>query len=310
MTPRTRAIVTITLTAIGVLALIAAIIYAVTSHGRGSDDQPTDASQSTAAASSDDSLDPVADEQSTAPPTEYPAETDEDDADAPATVLAAQRFLPAYTNAKGDDKAWIKGLASLTTPDMLVSVRTSDRAAAKLLAGATLETSGQDLLVVKDGKTVAALELTQMPTDSDEGGDPEDAPWVISGIDFADPPKDTALPLPRNASQALGTTVQPAVTALLAQPAGLSDKDRTAQVKSAFTDPKHAVKTKRAAGTKDRVVTGNVQDAQITVHDDKSLDVTSTMPWKVDGTDKVQWATYTIQVSRAKDGSWTATDAQ
>src|SRR5699024_3616925 len=102
---------------------------------------------------------------------------------------------------------------------------------------------------------------------------------------------------------------QPAVATVLAQPGGLTDKDRAAQISAGFTDADEALDIKRAAGPDKRITMGNIHDVQLGTDQHGNLTPTVVVPWQIDGEALVQRTTLTLTLTRDNAGTWAAVDA-
>ncbi|WP_246958306.1 hypothetical protein [Brachybacterium sp. Marseille-Q7125] len=193
---------------------------------------------------------------------------------------------------------------------MLASLATSDREIAASLAGAQLDQpQGATVPVAVGGETIAHITLVQIPND-DHGEITEDSPWTVEAIDLLAPPENTALPLAVNSSRQIAAALQPSLAAVITQPAGLTDEDRTEMISAGFTDPDLAYDIPRGAGPEERIVMGNVHDVQLTATSNGDLAATVVVPWVIDNGENVaQWTTLTVTLTRADDGTWTAADA-
>lgn len=226
----------------------------------------------------------------------------------PGIQQDAADFLTAYTS-DADDEAWTKALTPLTTPELLASLATSDRGVATSLAGATVgEPQGSQVPVRNGADTIATLHLVQVPED-DEGIIAEDTPWQVAYVDLSSPPEATALPLSTLTNREIAAAIQPALATVLAQPGGLTDEDRAAQISEGFTDADQALTIKRAAGPDKRITMGNIHDVQLSTDEHGNLTATVVVPWQIDGDAMVQWTTLTVILTRDDAGTWAAVDA-
>lgn len=227
---------------------------------------------------------------------------------APGIQQDAADFLAAYSS-DADEAAWTKALTPLATPEMLASLTTSDRGVAASLAGTTVgEPQGSQVPVRNGADTIATLHLVQVP-ENDEGAITEDTPWQVSHIDFTSPPEATALPLSSLSNREIAAAIQPAVATVLAQPGGLTDQDRAAQISAGFTDADEALDIKRAAGPDKRITMGNIHDVQLGTDQHGNLTATVVAPWQIDGETLAQWTTLTVTLTRDDAGTWAAVDA-
>ena len=133
--------------------------------------------------------------------------------------------------------------------------------------------------------------------------------WQVSHIDFTSPPEATALPLSSLSNREIAAAIQPAVATVLAQPGGLTDKDRAAQISAGFTDADEALDIKRAAGPDKRITMGNIHDVQLGTDQHGNLTATVVAPWQIDGETLAQWTTLTVTLTRDDAGTWAAVDA-
>ena len=226
----------------------------------------------------------------------------------PGIQQQAADFLTAYTSDT-DDGAWTKALTPLATPTLFASLTTSDRGVATSLAGSRVgEPQGSQVPVLNGADTIATLHLVQVPED-DEGIITEDTPWQVAYVDLTSPPEETALPLSTLTNREIATAIQPALATVLAQPGGLTDEDRAAQISEGFTDADQALTIKRAAGPDKRITMGNIHDVQLSTDEHGNLTATVVVPWQIDGDAMVQWTTLTVTLTRDDAGSWAAVDA-
>lgn len=240
--------------------------------------------------------------------TSAPEATTPADDPTPGIQQDAADFLTAYTSG-ADDEAWTKALTPLTTPEFLASLATSDRGVATSLTGATVgEPQGSQIPVHNGADTIATLHLVQVPED-DEGIITEDTPWQVAYVDLTSPPEATALPLSTLTNREIAAAIQPALATVLAQPGGLTDEDRAAQISEGFTDADQALTIKRAAGPDKRITMGNIHDVQLSTDEHGNLTATVVVPWQIDGDAMVQWTTLTVTLTRDDAGTWAAVDA-
>ncbi|GAB2546297.1 hypothetical protein [Brachybacterium huguangmaarense] len=222
----------------------------------------------------------------------------------------ASAFIAAIASTT-DPAARQQALAPLTAPELLASITSSDQEAlTRALDGAQPGTAKDGTIpLMRDGKQVAILATQTAPRDDEESGALTGDPVVVTGIDLTDAPKDVALPLGTDATTEIAKVAQPAMTALIAQPGGLTDADRAKQITDAFTHPETALTIPRVGTEEQRVITGNVQDPQLGVDEQGQLTLTAVMAWRVDGTTDTQWASHTITLERGPRGTWVPRDA-
>ncbi|GAB4097665.1 hypothetical protein GCM10028787_31400 [Brachybacterium horti] len=281
--------------------VVAALISSALSGGGG----PLGAATTPPTATTPSATTPPAD---AATPTEGGGTASSSDALEPGIQQDAADFLAAYTS-DSDDQAWVEALTPVATPELLASLVTSDRDFARSLAGTTVgDPQSSTVPVLSGGDTIAKIHLVQIAED-DEGAITDASPWQVDYIDFTDPPEGTALPLSSISDREISAALQPVLATVLAQPGGLTDEARTAQIADAFTDPKEAVKIPRGAGSDKRITMGNVHDVQLATDENGNLTATVTVPWQIDGDPLAQWTTLTVTLSRDDAGSWTAVDA-
>lgn len=227
---------------------------------------------------------------------------------APGIQQEAANFLDAYSGDSSDSD-WIKALTPLTTPEMLASLTTSDRDVAQSLAGAKVgDPQSSQVPVLNGGETVAAIHLVQIP-EGDQGIITEATPWQVNYIDFTEAPEGAALPLSKTSDREIAAAIQPALASVLAQPGGLTDKDREAQITESFIDADEALKIKRNAGPDKRITMGNLHDVQLSTDEAGNLVAIAVIPWVVDGEPTAQWTTLAVTLGRGSAGNWVAVDA-
>ncbi|MDN6301436.1 MAG: hypothetical protein L0J57_00085 [Brachybacterium sp.] len=220
----------------------------------------------------------------------------------------AADFLAAYTGDDSDSD-WIEALTPLTTPEMLASLATSDRGVAQSFAGAKVgDPQSSQVPVLNGGETVATIHLVQIP-EGDQGIITEATPWHVNYIDFTAAPEGAALPLSKTSDREIATAIQPALASVLAQPGGLTDKDRKAQIAESFTDADEALTIKRNAGPDQRITMGNLHDVQLGTDEEGNLVAVVVVPWVIDGEPTAQWTTLTVTLGRGSAGNWVAVDA-
>lgn len=297
MTPKTRARVTI---AAALVLLVAGIItLAVLITRPSSTTSTTSAAPSHTLATTSSSDDATS---STSPPASSGPQVD--------PQATASAFIAAIASTT-DPAARQQALAPLTAPELLASITSSDQEAlTRALDGAQPGTTKDGAIpLMRDGKQVGSLATQTAPRDDEESGALTGDPVVVTGIDLTDAPKDVALPLGTDATTEIAKVAQPAMTALIAQPGGLTDADRAQQITDAFTHPDTALPIPRVGTEEQRVITGNIQDPQLGVDEQGQLTLTAVMAWRVDGTTDTQWASHTITLERGPRGTWVPRDA-
>lgn len=297
MTPKTRARVTI---AAALVLLVAGIItLAVLITRPSSTTSTTSAAPSHTLATTSSSDDATS---STSPPASSGPQVD--------PQATASAFIAAIASTT-DPAARQQALAPLTAPELLASITSSDQEAlTRALDGAQPGTTKDGAIpLMRDGKQVGSLATQTAPRNDEESGALTGDPVVVTGIDLTDAPKDVALPLGTDATTEIAKVAQPAMTALIAQPGGLTDADRAQQITDAFTHPDTALTIPRVGTEEQRVITGNIQDPQLGVDEQGQLTLTAVMAWRVDGTTDTQWASHTITLERGPRGTWVPRDA-
>lgn len=220
----------------------------------------------------------------------------------------AQDFLTAYTG-EADDAAWLDAMAPMVTAEMRASLATTNRDAARALAGTQIGDAQDGAVpVLNGGDTIATIRLAQV-ADNEDGTLTDATPWVVTGIDYTEPPQGVALPLSSTSAYEISVAIQPTLAAVIAQPGGLTDEARAAQITEAFTEPNEALQIPRTAGPETRINMGAVHDLQLSADANGNLIATVVIPWQVDGDPVAQWTTLTVRLTRTQDGAWAAADA-
>lgn len=246
----------------------------------------------------EDSMPPAA----SSGPTEQvprPAATEtapEPTADNAATPAPVRDFIAAY--AAQD----IQQLRTVTDPGLYASLTTSD-----LQLGTA---AGTQILEVTDGSVRVGSEESgytlSYETFEDEEGGGEQA--IVTAVDFLNPPAGAALPLGGDGRTQLQQPVQQALTAVIAQPGGQSDQQRTETIQATFTAPQAAPAIPRRAGEDVSIRIGNPHQL-VATEENGTLAVRATVPYAPDGSPDVQWVTVTVLLARDENGAWAPKDA-
>lgn len=219
-----------------------------------------------------------------------------------------ETFAQVWADDSLSDKQWLAKLKPVTTPALYASLTTTDRSVATGTGHDVLRTTDTTGHVGHDDTEDYSVSLAQPVADA--AGEPDTGP-LVSGIRL---PEDTpgALPLDTDARAQLTKPTLSAFTALIAQPGGLTDKQRAQRITDTFTKPAHAKKIKRKAGEEASIRIGGIHEFSVHADDQDRLTVRATVPYAPDGhaDDDTKWQTLTITMTRTDDGAWTPQDAQ
>lgn len=219
-----------------------------------------------------------------------------------------REFIDSYADPAVSDAAWGQALAPNVAPALHASLLSSDRDLAR--------TAGHEILDVSDGRVSVGtktdvsytLEYAQLEEDHEHDGQDGAAPPIVTGIDFTDAPDGAALPLGTDGVEQVRAPVQEALTAVVAQPGGQSDKDREQLIRDTFTSPEEAVSFPRSVDDGAAVRIGNAHELVLAAEGDQ-LVVYATVPYARDGESTPTWTTVTIELTRDDTGAWTPQDA-
>lgn len=225
--------------------------------------------------------------------------------EAPSEV---QEFIDSYADPDASDAAWGQALAPNVTPALHASLLSSDRELAR--------EAGQEILDVGEGRVSVGtktdvsytLEYAQLEDDHERDGQEGASHPIITGIDFTDAHDGAALPLGTDGVEQVRAPVQEALTAVVAQPGGQSDKDREQLIRDTFTSPEEAVSIPRSVDDGAAVRIGNAHELVLAAEDDQ-LVVYATVPYARDGEGTPVWTTVTIELTRDGAGDWAPQDA-
>lgn len=224
--------------------------------------------------------------------------------DVPAEV---EDFVRTYASA-GPSAEQLAELEAVTTPALHASMATSDR---ELARGATtiLEIDETHAAIGAEDTMIYTVHFAQLDTDHEQDGDEPARSVVVTAVDFADPPEGAFLPLGSDGTEQLREPVQEALTAVVAQPGGQSDRDREALLKEVFRDPQDALSMPRVAPAGSVVRIGNAHEL-VPADEDGQLVVHATVPYEAGGDESPTWVTVTVELTRDDAGGWAPQDAR
>ena len=214
----------------------------------------------------------------------------------------AREFLAVYGDRSLSEEAWLSALEPYTAPELLASLRGSDRDLLAAAGSTVLEANDEQIVVGKPERAGFSLRIEELET-VDEG-----KIFTVRAIDWIDPPPGARLPLGSDALEQLEVPAQDAVLAVLAQPGGLSDAERMERIRKSLAAPSRAMKLPRAADPSVAVRVGAMHDLALAQEGGK-VAVCAVVPYADDGRQDAQWAAVTVTFTRAKDGSWKPDDA-
>lgn len=251
---------------------------------------------------------PTTPSQQPAPPTvDPPAPTAEDShREVPESV---RDFITAYAAVASDDAQWVESLRPLTTSALYGSLLTSDRSLALDAGEEVLEAEEGRVAVGAGGRVTYVLTYALLSAEMENDGAPQAERWVVTGIDFTAAPEGAALPLGSAGVEQLREPVQRALTAVVAQPGGMTDAQRQEAIRGTFSDPQDALGIPRAAGEETAIRIGNIHEL-VAVEEQGEFVVHATVPYAPDGEDTPEWVTVTIVLARGENGGWVPQDAR
>ncbi|UQN31806.1 hypothetical protein [Brachybacterium kimchii] len=275
-----------------VLALVAVIVVIAYLLLRPTHDEPAPATAPTSGA-------PTAQEETA--PAASTAASEPSEVEVPGVI---RKFVKSYAERSTDQDAWGDQLSPYTTPGLYASLLSSDRDLARTAGDQILEAEDQRVSVGSGG--TASYTLTYQEIEGEDEGD--STHYVVTAIDYVDPPERAALPLGSNATEQLRPIVQDALTATIAQPGGMSDEDREGAIRDVFSDPHDALHIKRVASSKTSIRVGNAHEL-VAAEERGQLVVHATAPYAPDGQTAAKWVTVTVSLERDSSGQWQLKDA-
>lgn len=215
-------------------------------------------------------------------------------------------FVQAYA-ADGPDAQWLAALEEATAPGLFASLATSDR---ELAEGATTILEADEThAVVGDGQQrVYTVHYRQLDSGHEHDGEESESTVTVTGIDYIQPSVGAALPLGPDSMEQLREPVQTALTAVVAQPGGQSDKGRRELLREVFQDPQEAVAVPRVAPEGQVVRIGNAHEL-VPAAEGEALVVYATVPYQLEGEEAAEWVTVTVELARDDAGRWVPHDA-
>lgn len=216
-------------------------------------------------------------------------------------------FVLAYAN-DAEPAEWLASMQELVTPGLHASLAVSDR---DLAQGATaiLEADEEHAVVGIGEQRVYTVHYRQLDHGHEHEGEEPSSKWIVTGIDYTDPPEGAALPLGVDGVEELRAPVQEALVALIAQPGGQTDEDREALLGEVFQDPQDASSVARVAPAGETVRIGNAHEL-VPAAEGGVLVVYATLPYQVEGEEAPVWITVTVELAHDDAGNWVPQDAR